>query len=585
MKEFWHNGDARKWIAQSDEFIQQISSDVNGPLLEHLVAQASYDDAECVQFFRDGAPLAGQMPSQGGEANKLCASCTIGELWDQCGVRNRKTVNSLKEDKHSSKLLQEICDDAALGRMTSPKTFDQVDSESLLLAKRFSVEQGTRADGSTKIRAVDDESRSGVNGCTQGGDKIKCGGLDALVGAVREYSFHQKGFKKLGLWKADIKSAYRRVPIAPRHRWMAWVVLKVGDEIKVAGHNSCMFGAVASVIAWDRIGEMIRILALRLLKVPSFRWVDDYFCVEPEGTVDHTKMCFARMVRAMLGESAIEAAKLEHGNPLTILGLDVHIKTKEIVLWPTRSKIAQWSHELVEFEKSGIMHSGQASKMAGKLNFSVQHCFKKFGRAMIRPFYCQQYAPRRGSQCDAALLQAVKWWIEVFKLDLTQSISLKHRSKATTMFCDASSSPPIVAAVLFHNDEVSYCVSRVPDDVVKLFDARSDNQIMALELYAILTGICSFRKHIANKTVRIWTDNVGGECALKKQTAKAQDHNRLVHRIWVLAAQLNCGIWIGRVPSALNIADGPTRPNEAIAMSVLDRLAATEIACKLPGEF
>ena len=61
--------------------------------------------------------------------------------------------------------------------------------KTVLLAKRFSVEQGVRADGSVKIRAIDDQSLSGVNVCTQGGDKIQSDGIDALVAAIHAYSF------------------------------------------------------------------------------------------------------------------------------------------------------------------------------------------------------------------------------------------------------------------------------------------------------------------------------------------------------------------------------------------------------------
>ena len=127
--------------------------------------------------------------------------------------------------------------------------------------------------------------------------------------------------------------------------------------------------------------------------------------------------------------------------------------------------------------------------------------------------------------------------------------------------------------------------SKCSKQVFNALAARNDDQIMALELYAILAGILSFRDQIRNSNVIIFTDNVGGECALKKQTAKAMDHNMLVHHIWANAAALKSGIWIERVPSAQNIADGPTRPGEEVAMSILNKLQATECMCRLPCEF
>ena len=51
-----------------------------------------------------------------------------------------------------------------------------VDLSSILLAPRFGVDQGIRSDGSRKIRAVDDCTRSGVNGATQPSVKLNIDG-------------------------------------------------------------------------------------------------------------------------------------------------------------------------------------------------------------------------------------------------------------------------------------------------------------------------------------------------------------------------------------------------------------------------
>ena len=91
---------------------------------------------------------------------------------------------------------------------------------------------------------------------------------------------------------------------------------------------------------------------------------------------------------------------------------------------------------------------------------------------------------------------------------------------------------------------------------------RDDNQIMGLELLAILVGLETFTHKLKGASVRIWTDNAGGELALKKQAGKASDHNALVHLVWTKAAQINAGLYINRVPSCESIADGPTTPQK-----------------------
>ena len=107
---------------------------------------------------------------------------------------------------------------------------------------------------------------------------------------------------------------------------------------------------------------------------------------------------------------------------------------------------------------------------------------------------------------------------------------------------------------------------------------------MAYELMAILLAIETFKDKCQNANVRVWTDNIGGECAFRNQSSKSVDHNALVHLVWLCVAKINAGLWIERVPSALNLADGPTRPTEEIGTSILKELGARPVEPQLPSE-
>ena len=107
------------------------------------------------------------------------------------------------------------------------------------------------------------------------------------------------------------------------------------------------FGAAASGLAWHKIGDLLCQLGRKLLGIPLFRYVDDYFAVDrqrlsmhtprvltvsfplmhrPE-TVKHALETFMRLIRAILGQDAVADRKVEHGNDLVILG----IKARNIV--------------------------------------------------------------------------------------------------------------------------------------------------------------------------------------------------------------------------------------------------------------
>jgi hypothetical protein len=205
------------------------------------------------------------------------------------------------------------------------------------LVPRFSVEQGVKPDGSVKIRAVDHFSWSApdadvvgkkrtrkevkaqsVNGHYTVTDELSHDHLDVLLEAMR---LHHETFERVshsgwhaahgmflahvrcvlqapGLWKADIDAAFRRVPLKDGHKWAAGVKLgscRWYDRIEfaragvaymlkgvpqIAFHHGMPFGATASVVAWSNIGELIQDIARNVLRIPVFRYVDDYFAAE-----------------------------------------------------------------------------------------------------------------------------------------------------------------------------------------------------------------------------------------------------------------------------------------------------------------
>ena len=64
----------------------------------------------------------------------------------------------------------------------------------------------------------------------------------------------------LEMWKADIDSAFRRLPVKAAHRDLTWVAWRVDEtHMATAKHFGMPFGAVASVHYWDRIGQRERI--------------------------------------------------------------------------------------------------------------------------------------------------------------------------------------------------------------------------------------------------------------------------------------------------------------------------------------
>ena len=102
------------------------------------------------------------------------------------------------------------------------------------------------------MRPIDDMTRSGCNASTTTVEKLKYESMDSYLALLREMG--KKVGKDLELWKADIDSAFRRIPVMPSRHEFAYIVFKTQSGCKIAKHLGLPFGAVSSVHHWERIG-------------------------------------------------------------------------------------------------------------------------------------------------------------------------------------------------------------------------------------------------------------------------------------------------------------------------------------------
>ena len=352
-------------------------------------------------------------------------------------------------------------------------------------------------------------------------------------------------------------------------------------DIWVTGHLALMFGALAAVFGWDRVGAALAHLARKLLKIPTLRYVDDFFGPCAPATKEHTMASLARLVRLLLGPGAVSDKKLECGDELEILGLHVSFSLSGINLFPAPKKVRKWLFLIKQALDCGTLCAGQASKLAGVLSWAGQHCFERLGRAMLQPLFAQQNA-RRGV-VRAPLNLALSWWAEVLALGIHQSKPWAQLERQEVhLFADArGGSDPRLAAVLFVDGRAFWSDAPPDQELLEDLAPRRDSQIMALELLAIALGLATFSELLADRRVVIWSDNVGAEGAVRSGRASAWDHSRIIHAMWFLIARTRCSPWFARVPSAENIADLPSREEYELlrvlgANFVTPRLRAAE---------
>ena len=83
------------------------------------------------------------------------------------------------------------------------------------------------------------------------------------------------------------------------------------------------------------------------------------------------------------------------------------------------------------------------------------------------------------------------------------------------LWVDARSTPPRCAAVLVLDGAIYFTDGKPSQSVCQRLLQRQDNQIMALEILAISTGLSTFQGLLKGRKVIIYSDNKGAEVSLQ----------------------------------------------------------------------
>ena len=79
------------------------------------------------------------------------------------------------------------------------------------------------------------------------------------------------------------------------------------------------------------------------------------------------------------------------------------------------------------------------------------------------------------------------------------------------------------------------------------------------ELLPVLASLNLWKREVAQKAITVYIDNEAARYGLIKGSSATRDSAWLINEIWTTAADLEVDLWIERVPSASNCADGPSR--------------------------
>ena len=540
-----------------------------GALWDQVLSLCDYSDKGVGSLFAEGARILGVM---GGPTSwpEIVRCEPDPEAWSRQQIlewnsQNRgQLIASIRPSKFDNELWDTTMNDVQAGNMEGPFFSEEEVRVRLggefVVSRRFGVEQ------SDKVRECDDCFRSNLNRGTRINRRLKLSGVDNLFWAAG-LATESSGPGCL-FWKRDHKKSYRQVPVHPADWPLLVVVFWDARRQRPAFffHKKLPFGAVAAVYAYNRVANALIHIARAVLNLPVDNYFDDFWGVG--GTLIAARRGFDWFGRLnnFLGLTLKEEKDFLPASTGVLLGVSVSIGSFPFLMCVDEDRARRLLVELDRVCQNGAISPAEAGSLAGKLQFAASAFYGRVGRAAIAPLFEIQSSKRATRLVSPQLREGFLFLAELMQNPHPREYYGNDFSRPShVLFTDASGSGRMCGVLFTQGQERPLVVAGQCDNrILESLLPREDKQITLLELLAVLHSVAAFSDIIASSDLTIYVDNEGAKGMIVNGFARGDclDGTVVASMLWRRIAALHAAVFVDRVPSDSNVADGPTRPDK-----------------------
>eukprot|EP00435_Cladocopium_sp_Y103_P021695 s4096_g5.t1 len=547
--------------------------------MEVLGLRYGVEDVAVPRLCLTGMPIVGvALESPFFDSFDVPSAITLEELLSTAPSRRAGTIRRVEFMAEKSGLAQaeaiyaKTMKEVAAGSMGGPFTHEQLldrHGPHYNVVPSFGLEQGVDDQNRAKFRRIDDHSAGHTNLAAHRKQKIEMAMVDYLVVMVK--GLFGVTHESLLIGTEDMRGAYRQIPLVDSQTSTSITAiynpsLRSAELYEMYGQP---FGAGHSVPNFYRVAEWACRVILRAFRVLLDHFFDDYYYVERPGCSKVTQYCIQQAFK-LLGLELDSDKSQPPAEVAYVLG----------VAFNTASLASQW-HLKVEPKPLRVQNfvtlidaiisrqhlpSQVAASVLGKFGFLCSTLFGKLGRFCTGALRERQYARGSPTSLTPLLLLSLRLMQHVVQLAPRRTCSFNRRDPPGILYTDASDVPDrdpqyglggvlILQTPKFHMEFFS---CSVPQALIDSLIPKS-NQMTPLETMAGPTALRTWCTLLKGMQLIHFVDNNSAASNLVKGFSAKFDTTPLIGDYWTTAAEFGIDIYVDRVESKSNLADGASR--------------------------
>lgn len=297
----------------------------------------------------------------------------------------------------------------------------------------------------------------------------------------------------------------------------------------------------------------------------------------PSGSIDSLDPCrfldqhdhpqYDRKLERKRGEEEEDQRerKTERSPSLIYIGVQMVLESARLLLSLSAPRRAKLRRIINDHLSSGLMTTGDASSLAGKLVWGSSTVFGRLGRAMVNPIFRRSTATDPHVNINSTLRDALAWWDHL----------LEHWDEGRCRVISTSgSSSPSARPLLLYPDASLFGVGYILIDPVQgrawwgMAEYTGDcGDIAFIEGLALVSALENIPAGmLKDRQLIVFVDNSVLHGSVVRGSSGLDILTPLVHRTWLLCARLRIHAWFERVCSKDNPADIPSRFSDPSAV-------------------